>query len=418
MYVKRLNLYEFRCFRAAELEMQYPGRQAEPISEVANVNLVLGDNGGGKSSVLRALAIAVLAPALLESGFVATRLVRRTDDMTLRKALLKIEAIATAGEKPKSNPRRKKLQLLARLDARSSRGNLDRLHLEATPDSPITDLIYDDYSPAYFVAGYGATRRVETGEFSESSARRSRGLRYQRVAGLFEDHVALRPLQSWLPRLASDTAKYQAAVAQLRKVLPPQLEFTGKQDEENQYLFRLNGTTSPFSSLSDGYKAFIGWVSDLIAHLTDVAPPDRPLDQIPGIILVDEIDLHLHPEWQRTVVPTLAGAFPMMQFVFTSHSPLIATTVRKENVFLTDTDEDGIPIVRQSEESVFGRSAEQLLLSTYFGLTTTRAESFHSEATSLFKQAAEGDGDAALEYLKRLTGPLQRIASEIRDTKD
>lgn len=417
MYVKRLNVYEFRCFGAAELELQYPGRQAEPISDISNVNLILGDNGGGKTSVLRALAIAVLAPALLESGFVPSRLVRRTDDDTPRKSLLKIEGIATANEKQKTS-RKRKLELLARLEMRGGRGNLDRLHLESTPESPISDLIFDDYSPAFFVAGYGATRRVETGEFSESSARRSRGLRYQRVAGLFEDHVALRPLQSWLPRLTSDLGKQDAAITQLRRVLPPQIAFTGEQDEENQYLFQLNGNTSPFSSLSDGYKAFIGFASDLVSHLVDVAPPKTAIDEIPGLVLVDEIDLHLHPEWQRTVVPALAAAFPRIQFVFTSHSALVASTVKKENVFLTDLDNAGVPTVRQSDENVFGRSAEQLLLSSYFGLTTTRAEGFHAQAVELFEEAAKGSSDAAIQYLKRLTEPLERITTDVRKTNN
>ena len=413
MYVKRLNIYEFRCFGAAELELQYPSRQADPVSEIGNVNLILGDNGGGKTSVLKALAIAVLAPALLESGFVPSRLVRRTDNGGPRKSLLKVEGIATVNEKPKAN-RKRKLEFLARLESRGGRGSLDRLHLESTPGSPVSDLIFDDYSPAFFVAAYGATRRVETGEFSESSARRSRGLRYQRIAGLFEDHVALRPLQTWLPRLASDPAKQDAAVAQLRRVLPPQIIFTGEQDEENQYLFRLNGVTSPFSSLSDGYKAFIGFAGDLISHLVDVVPPKTGLDEIPGIVLVDEIDLHLHPEWQRTVVPALAAAFPRMQFVFTSHSPLVASTVKKENVFLTDLDDAGIPTVRQIDENVFGRSAEQLLLSSYFGLTTTRAEGFHAEAVELFEEAAKGSSDAAIAYLERLTEPLERITTDLR----
>ena len=104
---------------------------------------------------------------------------------------------------------------------------------------------------------------------------------------------------------------------------------------------------------------------------------------------------------RRTVVPALAAAFPRMQFVFTSHSALVASTVRKENVFLTDLDDAGVPTVRQSAENVFGRSAEQLLLSSYFGLTTTRAEGFHAQAVELFEEAAKGSSDAAIRYLLR-----------------
>ena len=63
---------------------------------------------------------------------------------------------------------------------------------------------------------------------------------------------------------------------------------------------------------------------------------------------------------------------PKLQFVLTSHSPLVASTVKRENVFVSDTAEDGTATIEQLEEKVYGRSAEQLLLSSYFGLQTTR----------------------------------------------
>jgi hypothetical protein len=336
------------------------------------------------------------------------RLVRRpkSGEPPIDHALLKVEAVPEAEEPAPATARRKTLQLLARIDRRG-RGGLDRLHLESTPDSPIAKVLSDDYSPAFFIVGYGATRRVETGEYSESSARRSRGLRYHRIAGLFEDHVALRPLQGWLPRLRDkDIGRFERAVRQINRVLPENMRFAGERDDdEEQYLFEFDGVPTPFTALSDGYKAFIGWVGDLIGHLADVAPPEVGLDQVPGIVLVDEIDLHLHPAWQRTIVPTVAGAFPKLQFVFTSHSPLVANTVKRENVFVTDTAEDGTATIKQLGERVYGRSPEQLLLSSYFGLQTTRPESFQNEAEALFRKAAEGDSAAALAYLDRLAAP-------------
>jgi len=398
VYAKSLSIYGFRIFGKAELELQYPGRRKKGASPLPNVNLVLGDNGGGKSSVLRALAIAILAPVLLESGFVPYRLVRRPHG---RDALLKVKAILDGGEQDAA-PVKEHL-MLARIDRRD-RGSRDRLHLDSTPDNPILQRIFDDFSPAFFMVGYGATRRVETGDFSESSARRSRGLRYQRVAGLFEDHVSLRPLQAWMPKV-KDGRRRQEIERVINQVLPPSVRFTGRLDEEeDQYLFDFEGIETPLNALSDGYKAFIGMAGDLLSHLNDVCPPDLPLTKQSGIVLVDEIDLHLHPSWQRTIVPTLAAAFPRIQFIMTSHSPLVVGTVHRENIFITDLDGDGVATIKQIEEKVFGRGAEQLLLSSYFGLTTTRAEAFVDEAQDLFRKAADGDADAALAYLERLTG--------------
>lgn len=403
LYARTLQIYGFRCFGKAALSLQYPGRRTRGASEIKNVNVLLGDNGGGKSSVLRALAIAALAPILLESGFVAHMLVRRPKpgQPAVPNALLKVEAAldkldSFVGTAPK------KLELLARIDLRKQ-GNLDRLHLDSTPSSPVAAVLEDDFSPAFFVVGYGATRRVETSDFSQSSARRSRGPRYGRVAGLFEDHVTLRPLQSWLALIESKQPKrFAEVVEQLNLVLPDNIRFEGQHDDEGQYVFLFDGVPIPLSSLSDGYKSFIGWVSDLLGHLTDVAPAKMKVVDVPGIVLVDEIDLHLHPLWQRNVVPVLANAFPKLQFVFTTHSPIVASTVKRENVFVTAVAEDGTATIKQLEERIYGRSMEQLLLSSYFGMLTTKPESFQAEAQVLFEKAASGDSAAALQYVERL----------------
>jgi recombinational DNA repair ATPase RecF len=90
LYIKELDIYDFRCFKKAVLELQYPGRKAQPVSEIPNINLLLGNNGGGKSSILRALAIAALAPILKDSGFVAYHLVRRP---SAKVALLKAKVL-------------------------------------------------------------------------------------------------------------------------------------------------------------------------------------------------------------------------------------------------------------------------------------------------------------------------------------
>lgn len=407
MYAKTLSIYEFKCFQKAKLDLQYPGRRTAGASEISNINVILGDNGGGKSSVLRGLAIAVLAPALMRSGFVPYRLVRRPAPGAPEVSHCLLKVIGKPDPHEAQLGLKDRIEMLARLEA-PTRGNLDRIYLEHTPNSPVAPLLDDDFSPAFFVVGYGATRRVETGDFSESSARRSRGLRYQRIAGLFEDHVALRPLTTWLKRLQHRPERFKEAVDLIARVLPHNVGFNGELLlEDEQYLFDFEGAPTPFSALSDGYKAFIGWVGDLVGHLVDVAPEHQALNQINGIVLVDEIDLHLHPAWQREVVPLLSKTFPRLQFLFSSHSPLVASSVKRENIFVTDRAENGTATISQIDEQVYGQSVEHVLLSSYFGLTTTRPQSFEREAEGLFKRAAEGDSSAAVEFLKRVTSPAQ-----------
>lgn len=417
MYAKSLKIQNFKCFESAELILQYPGRQDSGAAEIANVNVIVGENGGGKSSVLRALALAMQSSSLGRSGFVPYRLVRRTDDKTEKEqAVLTVSGVSTGTDNFKAyggheqpllqNISEDHEQIVLEVAIfRHPRGNIDMLLPHKFSVNTI-DSIEDERSPAVFVCGYGATRRTETSDYSPSSARRSRGLRYQRIAGLFEDHIALRPLQSWLPKLQYQKSRdiYEDAIDLINKAMPETIRFGGEVEEEDeQYIFYFHGDRTPYTSLSDGYKTYIAWVGDLVGNLADVATSNLRLRDIEGIVLVDEIDLHMHPEWQRSVITTLSSAFPKLQFVFTTHSPLVASTVRKENVFLTDRDDTGKPIVKQIQETIFGRRIEDILLSSYFGLRTTKPRELEHSAQQIFDDIAKGNRDKALEYLDMIS---------------
>ena len=423
MYAKSLHIYDFRCFGKAEMTLQYPGRLEKPRARLNNVNLILGDNGGGKSSALRAIAISILAPTLLESGFVSHHLVRRPGSPDT-ESLLKVKGVLSEGDllakEFHGTHTSKEIELLARVQQRP-KSSMDRLHLDHTPNSPLETLIYDDESPAFFVVGYGATRRVEAGDFSPSSARKTRGLRYQRVASLFEDHVALQPFSAWFNHLGKG-ARRKEVLSLLNRILPRQIAFDGEWDKrEDQYLFRFEGNPLPFSTLSDGFRAYIGWVGDLIANLCDVCPRGYQLTDVPGIVLVDEIDLHLHPAWQRRVVTDIAHTFPKLQFVFTSHSALIVNSVEPENIFITERERrSGITITQLAEDS-YGRGVDKLLTSSYFGLDSLRPSESIAHGKQLLAEAMRGDTNAALRFLDNLVnsstdeaipGPRKKIAAK------
>ena len=424
LYAKSLHLENFKCFGQVDVSFQYPGRSGEGVPVLDNVNLILGDNGGGKTSILRAIAIAVLAQTLGESGFVAWRLVRRTKpgEKPVESARLAVEMVhirADFGWKYGWTPPTKdtEFELSVRLETKQGQAEneIDKLSDLNSRLSFFMTMVLGISQSFPFIVGYGATRRLETGDYSESSARRSRGPRYARVAGLFEDHLALRPIQIWANKIRhKDPQAYAYALEKFNQVLPANVRFTGEfEDGDGQAIFMFNDAPTPLMALSDGYKSFIGWIGDLIGQLLDVTEGKVPIDQMPGIVLLDEIDLHLHPAWQRSVVPALAKAFPRLQFFFTSHSPLVAATVQHQNVFITDIAPDGTAMLKQIEEHVYGRGMEELLLSSYFGLNTTRPEAFQEQARALFLKAANGDSMAALEYLQRLAGqtPGQNQAS-------
>jgi len=111
------------------------------------------------------------------------------------------------------------------------------------------------------------------------------------------------------------------------------------------------------TQLSDGIRSMIGLVADIAYRTIKLNPhlPNAP-KQTSGIILVDEIDMHLHPKWQQTVLTDMMKAFPLMQFIVTTHSPQVLTTVKKEQIRILDDNKVTTP-----SSASFGEDSSMLL---------------------------------------------------------
>ena len=110
------------------------------------------------------------------------------------------------------------------------------------------------------------------------------------------------------------------------------------------------GDIVPWTSLSAGNRIVIGLVAD-IAHRCCILNPwakEMALKQTPGIVLIDEIELHLHPSWQQQILPTLQRIFPQIQFIVTTHSPQVVSAVPKECVRIID-DGKVVPFFTQTQ---------------------------------------------------------------------
>jgi predicted ATP-binding protein involved in virulence len=96
------------------------------------------------------------------------------------------------------------------------------------------------------------------------------------------------------------------------------------------------GQSLKLEQLSDGEKMLLLVVSDLARRLSIASPTLDDALQGLGIVLIDEIDLHLHPQWQREVIPALRRTFPNCQFIATTHSPQVLSNVEKEDILILE----------------------------------------------------------------------------------
>ena len=167
-----------------------------------------------------------------------------------------------------------------------------------------------------------------------------------------------------------------------------------------------NGRFLTVNQLSDGEKCLIALISDLARRLAIANPTaESPLTG-EGIILIDEIDLHLHPKWQRIVVPKLLKVFPNCQFLVSTHSPHVLTHVQPENIFLLDWIDSNITAQHPSES--YGKTAERIL-EDLMGLETTRPAVVKTDLQAIYELIARNQLDEARQKVAHLKS---RISSD------
>ena len=113
------------------------------------------------------------------------------------------------------------------------------------------------------------------------------------------------------------------------------------------------------NQLSDGEKCLLAMVGDLARRLAIANPGlENPLHGF-GVVLIDEIELHLHPKWQREIIPALTRTFPHCQFIVTTHSPQVVGEIKPQGIYILEKTENGIIV--QRPQSSYGRDSNQIL---------------------------------------------------------
>jgi predicted ATP-binding protein involved in virulence len=153
------------------------------------------------------------------------------------------------------------------------------------------------------------------------------------------------------------------------------------------------------NQLSDGEKCLIAMIGDLARRMAIANPArEKPLEG-QGIVLIDEIDLHLHPKWQRMVVTKLPDVFPNCQFVISTHSPHVITHVSPDNLYKLKLIDGEIIATRPTES--YGKNVDRIL-EDLMGLETTRPVAIKVKLRDIFRKIKDGQLTEAREELAAL----------------
>ncbi len=211
----------------------------------------------------------------------------------------------------------------------------------------------------------------------------------------FEENpnVPIKPINYQLP-----DPQLEAVRKALSKFLPDFSNFTVRRSPLRMEV-KKNGKRLIVNQLSGGELNLIAMIGDLARRMA-IANPDsiKPLLGS-GIVLIDEIDLHLHPNWQRTIVPKLLDVFPNCQFIISTHSPHVITHVQPESLFLLKQTDSGI--VSEKPDESYGKNVDRVL-EDLMGLKTTRPNKVASDLDNIFETINAGELKEAQKMIAEL----------------
>ena len=153
-------------------------------------------------------------------------------------------------------------------------------------------------------------------------------------------------------------------------VNPPRL--VNKRMKESEVLITTkHGKKIPLNDFSLGYKNAVYWSMDLSWRLFNHYTESKNALNEPAIVLIDEIDLHLHPKWQTEIIENLSYHFPNIQFIVTAHSPLVVQPSKNINYAVLKFSSNSVNIINEPVD-IDGWRYDQILTSEFFGLKTAR----------------------------------------------
>lgn len=275
-----------------------------------------------------------------------------------------------------------------------------------------------------FSAGYGPFRRFTGGDkelekLSQSEPQIARHL------SLFGEQVALTEALSWMQTLRFKQLEQDPEGELLARVLSfinqpgflPHHTRVAEVDSNGVHFVDGNGFRVPVENLSDGYRSILSMTFDLIRHMaqdfevSQLFSADHTQVVRPGIVLIDEIDVHLHPTWQRSIGHWFRTHFPNVQFIVSTHSPIICQAAEVGSIFrLPRPGVEG-----DRGEMITGTSLKRLVygnvLEAYgtglFGEDVTRSE----KSKAMLERLAELN---IKELEENLTPQEKRLQTELR----
>lgn len=339
MKINEFTIYDYKCVKDLFVNCRGTG------GVIKQWTVLLGENNTGKTNVLRALA-------LLRPVKVKVKAEIDTDATAVLTSEIKEEYV------PVGLIEAADIAIMATIS-----GELWAIlpGARASSDKPFDLQIY----------GYGVSRYPARTALSEREG--------NPTETLFNGNARLSDFQEWLLQLdysqKSGSEKSQKRLEKMHDLVrsdlfPGVTDFSFKKDGDNEHVVVVFSAGKDgdvrFEELGFGYQTTLTWLADFCKRMFELYPDaENPLHE-EAVVLVDEIDLHLHPKWQRDLVPTLSKIFPKVQFIVTTHSPHVLQSMEDVNLYVLrrNAESGEIEAERSNVTNFTGWTVEEILSET------------------------------------------------------
>lgn len=424
MRIERLRVKNFRCFENLEIQLH------------PKCNVLVGINGAGKSTILDALAIAL-------GGYLTGFDGIRSNSILPEDAHYKMFCVGSRIESQEQFP----VEIYAEGTVEEKNVILNSLEAIISWQRELNGKDRrTTHGNVKFIADYARAlqNRVRSGDVScilplvayygtgrlwlqkRNRTKYKKGEKLNRQMG-YVDCIAAesneKQMMQWFEEMTYIQLQEGTVIAELEavkkalckcylnvdsSVTDVKFAYDVRSHELEIYVYRHNEAEKfPVRMLSDGEKGIISLAADIAYRMALLNPNllDKVLET-PGVVLIDEIDLHLHPSWQKKIMGNLMNIFPNIQFIVTTHSPSILLNVPRENIWILNHRE-----IYQPQDMTYGRTVEEILREVMD--TNVQPDEVVGMQKEFDQAVDNGDYDSAKKILDKMKNIMGENANGI-----
>ncbi len=419
MRIEKLHLENIGVFDILDLEFK-PCEQQK-----AEIHIFTGINGSGKSTLLYALAAALTGP-LRQTEYLSLIFKRFRHNHAFVEVLFEgKQVINYAATKPQKQSYFTDLSLTAE---KKNAGPIFHAYANSSMSNDIDEFVYNFLGNTFAAFAYSGNRSL----YSLSELRTDKSvveiLDYDALS-FFETANSERVLQSIAIQKMKQAIElsqnnieqaeqYNLVIQEIEKamfeIIGWNIEFKLATKPFNIFL-EVDGKHLEFDVLPDGLKSILSLIADLIRRLDKLDDNSNILEHH-FLLFLDEIDIHLHPAWQRKILPVIQKLFPNAQIFVSTHSPFVVGSVSDAYVYTFKLTDNSVSVLDKIEESKAGNSYS-LILEEIFGVEETFDDETEAEFRQFYQlrdEIMQGDDDKITEWLQ-IARHLMKKGIEVTD---